>query len=481
MYFCEQNNRIMDIDIREIEIRDLRPNNGEVEGLPRNPRKISKKNLEKLKKSVQDAPEMLRLRELIVVPHGGVFVVIAGNQRLEAAKAIGMESLPCKVLPEDIDPAKLREYAIKDNLPFGEDDWEIIASEWDTAELEEWGMSVPDEWKAEDVDQDFDIGKNEEAEELLNRAMQENANEYIQQVDYLEKKGWIKSGLTLGLCKAKFISAKYYGEKYPQWIAHYFAPEMFHTPAGGNKHSIYDAVKKAGEEGKAGIAGLRTAFHDGELNISKGSYPIGDSVALLDFPSSLMLSILKRFSPDCARVLDPCHGWGGRLIGALLYDADEYIGIDPSPVAHRAVTDIYNAFGVYSKTNAKLIQEPFERVDLGDMVFDIAITSPPYFDVEKYDGEEQAHRKYPQFDAWVDGFYKPMIEKVYNHIKTGGVFVLNVGSQRYPLKDTALEIAEKCGFSIEGIEPFGGSVNSPLHAGREDRDEINECLIILRK
>jgi DNA modification methylase len=51
------------------------------------------------------------------------------------------------VLPADTDPAKLREYAIKDNLPFGEDDWEVIASEWDTAELEEWGMSVPSEWK----------------------------------------------------------------------------------------------------------------------------------------------------------------------------------------------------------------------------------------------------------------------------------------------------------------------------------------------
>lgn len=132
----------MDIDIRDIEIRYLRPNSGEVEGLPRNPRKISKKNLEKLKKSVQDAPEMLRLRELIVVPHGDQFVVIAGNQRLEAAKAVGMSALPCKVLPADTDPAKLREYAIKDNLPFGEDDWEVIREEWNAAELEEWGMNL---------------------------------------------------------------------------------------------------------------------------------------------------------------------------------------------------------------------------------------------------------------------------------------------------------------------------------------------------
>ena len=150
-------------EIREIKIRDLRTNNGEVEGLPRNPRKISKKNLEKLKKSVQDAPEMLRLRELIVVPHGGQFIVIAGNQRLEAAKAVGMETLPCKVLPEDTDPAKLREYAIKDNLPFGEDDWEIIASDWDTAELEEWGLDVPEEWKAnpDDFGTDFTLPEGE--------------------------------------------------------------------------------------------------------------------------------------------------------------------------------------------------------------------------------------------------------------------------------------------------------------------------------
>lgn len=153
----------MDIETREIAIRDLRPNCGEVEGLPRNPRKISKKNLEKLKKSVQDAPEMLRLRELIVVPHGGEFVVIAGNQRLEAAKAVGMTALPCKVLPADTDPAKLREYAIKDNLPFGEDDWDVIASDWDTAELEEWGMAVPEEWKAnpDDFGEDFTLPEGE--------------------------------------------------------------------------------------------------------------------------------------------------------------------------------------------------------------------------------------------------------------------------------------------------------------------------------
>lgn len=157
------------METKEIELRLLRTNSGQIEGLPKNPRKISKKNLEKLKKSVQDAPEMLQLRELIVVENGDEFVVIAGNQRLEAAKAIGMKSVPCKVLPADTDHAKLREYAIKDNLPFGEDDWEVIASNWDTTELEEWGMNVPSEWKDNTKAEDDDFDQSAEVKAVCQK------------------------------------------------------------------------------------------------------------------------------------------------------------------------------------------------------------------------------------------------------------------------------------------------------------------------
>ena len=114
----------MNYELKNIGLRHLRCNSGEIEGLPRNPRKISKKQKENLKKSLMDAPEMLNLRELLVVPNGDGYIVIAGNMRLEAAKAIGMETIPCKVLPEDTPVEKLREYTIKDNVAFGEDDWE---------------------------------------------------------------------------------------------------------------------------------------------------------------------------------------------------------------------------------------------------------------------------------------------------------------------------------------------------------------------
>ena len=136
-------------NIQEIKISKLELNKGQVEGLPKNPRFIRDERYKALVKSIEDAPEMLKLRELLVVEHGSKFVVIGGNMRLRACKELGMETVPCKVLPADTPTAKLREYAIKDNNGFGEDDWDILANEWDAEELQDWGMELPMDWGQE--------------------------------------------------------------------------------------------------------------------------------------------------------------------------------------------------------------------------------------------------------------------------------------------------------------------------------------------
>lgn len=123
-----------------IDISKLEVNKGQIEGLPQNPRFIRDERFKALCKSIEDAPEMLKLRELLVVEHGNKFVVIGGNMRLRACKELGMETVPCKVLPADTPVAKLREYAIKDNNGFGQDDWDILANEWDAEELADWGF-----------------------------------------------------------------------------------------------------------------------------------------------------------------------------------------------------------------------------------------------------------------------------------------------------------------------------------------------------
>ena len=129
---------------KEIQIKYLQTNDGQVAGLPKNPRQIRDQRFELLKKSIQDAPEMLKLRELLVYPiDGGKYVVIGGNMRLRACKDLGYKSLPCKVLDEDTPVDKLKEYAIKDNSEFGQYDWDLIANEWDADTVTDWGVELP--------------------------------------------------------------------------------------------------------------------------------------------------------------------------------------------------------------------------------------------------------------------------------------------------------------------------------------------------
>ena len=119
-------------------------NEGQIEGLPKNPRFIRDNQFEKLKKSIQDFPEMLQYRELIVYPFDGKFVVIAGNMRYRAGKEIGLNEFPCKVLPEETTIERLKEITIKDNNSFGEWDMDDLANEWDKEQLSEWGVETYD-------------------------------------------------------------------------------------------------------------------------------------------------------------------------------------------------------------------------------------------------------------------------------------------------------------------------------------------------
>src|SRR5690606_34978349 len=86
-----------------------------------------------------------------VFPFKTKYVVIAGNMRLKAMQESGYTECPCKVLSKNTPPEKLRAYTIKDNVGYGSDDWDSLANEWDTKELENWGMDIPD-WGGEELE-----------------------------------------------------------------------------------------------------------------------------------------------------------------------------------------------------------------------------------------------------------------------------------------------------------------------------------------
>ena len=128
--------------IQSVKISDLSQNTGQVEGLPKNPRIIKDERYRKLLNSIKEDPEMLQLREVIAYSYKGSLIVIAGNMRLKACKELGFKEIPCKILPEDTPIQKLKAYVIKDNVGFGEHDFELLELDWELEELEGWGVEM---------------------------------------------------------------------------------------------------------------------------------------------------------------------------------------------------------------------------------------------------------------------------------------------------------------------------------------------------
>jgi len=109
----------------------------EIRENPNNPRTIKEDKFEKLVRSIQTFPEMLEARPIVVNPD---MVVLGGNMRLKACKAAGLTEAPVYVASWE--ESKAKEFIVKDNVGFGEWDWDIVANEWDAVELEEWGLDV---------------------------------------------------------------------------------------------------------------------------------------------------------------------------------------------------------------------------------------------------------------------------------------------------------------------------------------------------
>lgn len=122
---------------------------------PNNPRVIKDDKFKKLVNSIKEFPEMLEARPVVVNPD---MVVLGGNMRLKALKEAGVKEVPVYIASWD--EIKQKQFIIKDNVGYGEWDWEMIANEWDSEELDAWGLDLPDFDIAEEVEaqeDDFDV------------------------------------------------------------------------------------------------------------------------------------------------------------------------------------------------------------------------------------------------------------------------------------------------------------------------------------
>jgi hypothetical protein len=180
---------------------------------------------------------------------------------------------------------------------------------------------------------------------------------------------------------------------------------------------------------------------------------------------------------DCI-VFDPCAGWGGRLLGSLLVNRTgkvTYIGVDPEVANQPAYDGLTGRVTHWLKKEiagpreAKLFYEPFEEfLELSEAKalhskIDFALTSPPYFRAENYnpENEKQSANRYTQYTVWRDSFYRPLIAGVFDLLKPGGHFALNIADvQEAPtLERDARKLAAEVGFRSTGFYKLAMSIS----------------------
>ena len=166
----------MDVKLNQsvlLKLSKLEANKGQIDGLPKNPRIIKDEKFKKLVKSIEENPEMTSLREILVYPYNGKYVVIGGNMRLKAMKELGYKEAPCKIIPEETTVEQLKAYTIKDNSGFGEWDFDMLSSEWDLQLLQDCAIEMPEielsEEEKEVVEDDFSEEEAAQAESRVQR------------------------------------------------------------------------------------------------------------------------------------------------------------------------------------------------------------------------------------------------------------------------------------------------------------------------
>lgn len=127
-----------------------------IKGNEKNPRFIRDKEFKELVKSIKDFPKMMEARPIIVDEDG---IILGGNMRYKAALELGYTDVHIVRITDATEEQK-REFIIKDNVSKGEWDWDIIANEWDSTQLEEWGMNV---WQPS-TDADYDVLEDSEVD-----------------------------------------------------------------------------------------------------------------------------------------------------------------------------------------------------------------------------------------------------------------------------------------------------------------------------
>lgn len=422
-------------------------------------------------------------------------VVIAGHGRLAAAEKLGIKQVPV-IVARGWSEQQKKAYRVADNQLTLNSDWDkaLLATELKELQLKNYDlqligfpqlqlvefMSLSEGGGAggdgEDEVAERELDAKEKA--LMVEAWQTLAGEWLK---ILESQQIVSTNYTKGALACLFLRARFFDADIPGAATLAYNPHRVLTNGDNDKTgsgSIADGLRKATRNENDIVERLWFVL-GGQPKLDKllGTLPFLMHRVPGDFPSRLARSLYDEFAP-LGRVLDPCHGWGGRMLGFLLSGASSYDGFDTDPRTVAGVKAIFDDLNGYAagKRQAWLTCKPFEDAQLAVASYDFALTSPPYFNVEGYGGEQSSRLRYDTFAKWVDGFYHPMIAKVAAALKSHAMFALQVGNQKYPLEESARAFAPEVGLTYVETRPTG-MVNNFAETDEAD----GEVLVMLKK
>lgn len=475
-----------------------------------NPRVFTKANISDIIRSLLTFPEMLHGIRAIAIKDN---VVLGGNLRLKGLKSIldlSIEEIATIIadnskdksekrisylvdywtefkankemnfiIADSLTDAQAKEFLIRDNVSTGGWDMDMLANNWDSEELNDWGVNV---WMPEE---ESEVKEKEESDKSIEETTKE-LPQAIKNILIDKMKLFVCENTNVSLAnmftnkyefQRAFAFAKTTGSSIPGYYTLAYTPDRINT--AGDKYTLKEFVAL---DGIVDRIDFNTSGSFKLDFIAKNQLPMKGYKIPAEFPINKALSLYSEYCDENSKILDPCHGWGGRITAFMLSNAKTYVGFDTNKSSCDGVNSLFDDVKCFCEPykNSNIVNDMFENAMnyYECNSFDFAFTSPPYFDVEKYDGENSSRKKHSNYESWRDGFYTTLIKNVYNLIKPGKFFCLNVGSQKYPLAKDAMSIAATIGFEFVSID---NSFIKGLNMGESDNNDNGEVLITFRK
>jgi hypothetical protein len=222
------------------------------------------------------------------------------------------------------------------------------------------------------------------------------------------------------------IESELFATAHGNVVASAFFPHMFQVRMG-DKVSPEDVFFSDTLLKRALTKAVQRHDHISDRVIRTAVSLYGGARAVSNFPPMVAAKLYRRFAGDAAVVYDPCGGWGGRMLGAAIApNVSSYVCTEVSTLTVEGLQQLSECVSPY--LSSTVIHAPTEDFVVEGGI-DMVMTSPPYFDHEKYSSDaNQSYLRYKTPDAWVDGFLTKLIQNAFRMLRNQGTLVLNIAN-----------------------------------------------------